>query len=215
MNDLLTDGTVTQWVGALRAGDIDAAQGLFKQYFERLRKLCEKELSNVRQAADGEDIAIQVLATFFRRLGDEQYPDLRDRQQLWSLLVDIATKKAFNERRRQFAEKRDARRNVAMSALEGAEGDDPKHEFADPKFPNALTASILSELINNIAQRLINTENGVRVLELKLAGELNSDISKRLNCSLRTVERTLGRIRRIATEDGEFPGAWPRKPREN
>jgi DNA-directed RNA polymerase specialized sigma24 family protein len=51
--DLPPDGSVTHWLGALKAGDAAAAQHLWERYFDRLVRLARAKLRAMpRSAAD-------------------------------------------------------------------------------------------------------------------------------------------------------------------
>ena len=80
--------SVTRWLDRLRAGDPDAADVLFRAYFERLVRLARAHLSPpVRRAADEEDVALSALDSFFRGVARGRFPHLQDRNDLWRLLL--------------------------------------------------------------------------------------------------------------------------------
>ena len=60
-------GSVTHWIGALRGGDLDAAQPLWERYFARLVRLAQARLRTRRGpgvAEDEEDAALSAFDSF-------------------------------------------------------------------------------------------------------------------------------------------------------
>ena len=90
-----SEGSVTRWLGALRAGDPAAAQQLWERYFHRLVGLARQRLCGARRrAADEEDVALSAFDSFYRAAEAGRFPQLADRDGLWRLLVTITARKA-------------------------------------------------------------------------------------------------------------------------
>src|SRR5438105_11118264 len=97
----------SEWLDQLRAGDWAVAQKLWERYFRRLVGLAAKKLRGVpRRAADEEDVALSAFDSFCRGLEDGRFPQLRDRNNLWALLVTITARKARKVVRREGRQKR-------------------------------------------------------------------------------------------------------------
>src|SRR5436309_4156959 len=95
-------GSVTTWVGRLRAGDGAAAQRLWERYFRRLVGLARERLRGLRRrAADEEDVALSAFDSFCRGVGQGRFPRLDDRNNLWELLVVITARKAIDLRQHE------------------------------------------------------------------------------------------------------------------
>src|SRR5271157_2479085 len=95
-------GSVTRWLGDLKAGDPDAAQRLWERYFAELVRLARARLGGVsRAAADEEDVALSAFESFCAAVSDGRFPRLEDRDDLWRVLVTVAERKAFDLIRRQ------------------------------------------------------------------------------------------------------------------
>src|SRR6516162_5683836 len=93
-------GSVTHWIGRLRAGDQAAAQPLWQLYFRRLVGLARKRLQGApRRAVDEEDVALSAFDSFYRGAERGRFPNLADRDCLWRLLVVITCRKASHLRR--------------------------------------------------------------------------------------------------------------------
>ena len=94
---MTSSGSVTQWLGLLKAGDADAAQRLWQRYFERLVRLARKKLQGARRrVADEEDAALGAFDSFCRGAREGRFPLLSDRHNLWPLLVLITSRKAID-----------------------------------------------------------------------------------------------------------------------
>src|SRR5262249_33514107 len=91
------DGSVTFWIGQLKAGDPKAVQPLWERYFDRLVRLARKRLRGVRgSAADEEDVALSAFNNFCQAAVQGRFPDMLDRDDLWRLLVVITDRKAVS-----------------------------------------------------------------------------------------------------------------------
>jgi DNA-directed RNA polymerase specialized sigma24 family protein len=200
-----TDESITHWIGQVKAGaDGDAQQELWNRYFRRLSGFARKLLRGAPQRAeDEEDVALGALDSFFRGAEAGRFPDLRDRTDLWPLLVKITAHKAYNQLERQNAQKRgggqvrgesvflDGGADSNTAGLEQIVGDDPTPEFA----------AQVTEQFELLLERL--DESLRPIARMKLEGYTNTEISAKLGVVERTVERRLNLIRRIWTQDAE------------
>src|SRR5438094_48780 len=113
MGAMASKGSVTRWVGQLQAGDQGAAQQLWERYFRRLVGLARKKLRDTpRRAADEEDVALSAFDSFCRGVARGRFPQLRDRDNLWALLVRITARKAINLAQHERRQKRGGGRVV-------------------------------------------------------------------------------------------------------
>src|ERR1700678_1945483 len=100
-------GSVTRWIGPLKAGDVEAAQALWDRYFDSLVRLARTRLHDVpRAVADEEDVALSAFHCLCRGATGGRFPQLADRDNLWRLLATIAAQKAIDLQRRETREKR-------------------------------------------------------------------------------------------------------------
>src|SRR4029077_12603127 len=112
-----SDGSVSNWISALKDGDSAAAQPLWERYYRQLVDLARKKLrTNSRRAADEEDVVQNAFHSFFRALDQGRFPQLDDRDSLWRLLVVITANKALKQMGYQHPSKRGGHR--AGGALE-------------------------------------------------------------------------------------------------
>lgn len=198
-------GSVTHWIRLLQAGDAAGAQPIFERYFDRLVQCCQARLSaRPSPAADGEDVAQQVLATFFRRVTTRRYPNLNDRDGLWKLLLTVAARKAQSSIRHEQCQKRGGGRVVGENVLAGAnsnEGWSLDLVIGDEPTPEMITC--LNQTLEELDRRLPDVELR-RIGELKLAGYLNAEIAEQLDCAAATIERRLRLMRAILRESEDI-----------
>jgi DNA-directed RNA polymerase specialized sigma24 family protein len=193
------EGSVTRWIGDLRAGGDSAAQHLWERYFDRLVQLARNKLREVpRRAAheDEEDAALSAFDTFCQGVSRGRFPQLADRDDLWRLLIVLTLRKACDQLTRQGAAKRGRGMMVGESDLFAADvpgggagldrlvGDEPTPEFA------ALVADQYRRLREGLGDDSLR-----QVLDLRLEGYLQEEIAGRMGCALRTVARKLDVIR--------------------
>jgi DNA-directed RNA polymerase specialized sigma24 family protein len=194
--------SVTHWIESLKAGDADAAQELWRRYFQALVCLARNRLRGAPKAvADEEDAALSAFDSFCRGAARGRHPRLDDRHDLWRLLVVITERKAIDQARWQRRRKRGGGKScgvpeLADGALEGGgivnlPSPEPTPEFA------ALVADECRDLLRRLRDDSLRA-----VATLRMEGYTNEEVSERLGCSLRTVARKLELIRWTWTHDG-------------
>ena len=96
----MSEHSVTQFIHLLRDGDPWAATPTWNHFYSRLVTLANKKLqSRVRRVIEGEDVAQSVFDSCFRAMQEGRVPDLKNRHNLWALLVTITERKAANANR--------------------------------------------------------------------------------------------------------------------
>ena len=119
------DDEITQWILRLGHGDEGAAQALWEQYFRKLVRVAERELRGMpRRAVDEEDVALSAMQSFCRGLADQRFQELKDREELWKLLVTITARKAAAQRRKHYALKRGGGKVRGDSIFDRGDADD-------------------------------------------------------------------------------------------
>jgi DNA-directed RNA polymerase specialized sigma24 family protein len=196
------EGSISRWLGQLRAGDPQAATGLWQRYFERLVNVARGRLQGApRRAADEEDVALSAFHSLCRGVAAGRFPGLLDRDGLWRLLVVLTARKAAHLRRDAGRQKRGGK-----AAAGGADTD--LEEFLDAG-PTPAFAAEMEEEWQRLLDRL-GDEELRRVAVWKMEGYGNDEIAGRLGCGLRSVGRKLRVIRALwaeeAADDGQAGG---------
>lgn len=188
--------SVTIWLRQLEGGDPDAARPLWERYFGQLVHLARGKLRGSRpRAADEEDVALSAFDSFCRGIAEGRFPKLKDRNNLWNLLLTITERKAIDLAQHEGRLKRGGGRLRGDSALtppgeEGAGLD----RVASPEPTPAFAAEMVEE-----CQRLLGllVDHELRALAIaKLEGYTNAEIALQLGYAEVTVERRLRLIRK-------------------
>jgi DNA-directed RNA polymerase specialized sigma24 family protein len=189
------DGSVTRCIAELKAGEQSAAERLWQGYFQRLVGLARAKLGpRARPLADEEDVALSAFKSLCLGAARGRFPQLRDRDNLWPLLVVLTARKAQDLIKHEQRVKRGGHahgdgRLPGDGDLEAVLSREPTPEFS------AMMAENCARLLDRLepAQR--------QIALLRLDGYTSAEIAARLGCALRTVERRLELIRRIWDQD--------------
>jgi len=192
-------GSVTNLLERLKQGDHEAVRLLWQRYYPRLVTLARTKLQGTpRRVADEEDAALSAFDSFCRRAEQGHFPDLKDRDSLWALLVVLTARKAADLVRHNNREKRGGGQVLGDSALRAPGGDSGAgglDALADAG-PTPEEAALLAEEVESLLERL--RDPGLRQVAVwKLEGYSNAEIAGRQGCSEPTVERRLAIIRRL------------------
>jgi DNA-directed RNA polymerase specialized sigma24 family protein len=198
-------GSITRWIGELKAGDRAAVQPLWERYFDRLVRLARARLRAARRSsgiADEEDAALSAFDSFCQGVERGRFPDLGGRDDLWRLLVVITARKVLALTRREARRKRGGGLVAVASDYAENSGDDgdlldrvvgrePSPEFA------ALVAEEYRQLLEALGDESLR-----RVAVARMEGFSNAEIAARLGCAQRTVARRLDLIRKTWLAEG-------------
>ena len=195
----------TSWIGHLKGGDPAAAQELFEEYFQRLLRFAQRKLGAApRQAADEEDVVLSAFNSFCLGAAEGKFPQLKDRDDLWKLLVTITARKALRQAQHARRQKRGGGKVRGESAFFGTKTSE--HDGMDRIVGREPTPAFAAELAEEF-QRLLDSlgdETLRRLAVLKMQGYPNEEIAAKLGCALRSVERKLHGIRTIwSSQEGE------------
>lgn len=202
-------GSVTHWLGRLKAGDHVAAQELWERYFRRLVGLAGRMLPpRARRAADGEDAALSAFASFCRCAELGRFPRLLDRHDVWQLLVLLTARKAQRHATYAKAQKRGGLRQADTPPPGAAAADE------DSAVEQLLSREPTPEFAAQVAeeyQRLLDAlgDDQLRAVAVwKMEGYTNEEIAGKLGRTPRSVERKLQMIRRkiqLMSDEEERP----------
>jgi DNA-directed RNA polymerase specialized sigma24 family protein len=188
-------GSVTFWLGRLKAGDPAATQKLWEGYFQRLVRLARGRLQAApRRAADEEDVALSAFDSFCRGVEEGRFPRLSDRDDLWQLLVLLTARKASNLVRLERRQRRGGGKVRNASAV--GTDDEPALDSLIGREPDPEFAVQVAEECRRLLERLDDpTLQAIAVW--KMEGHTNEDIAAKLGRAVGTVERKLQLIRKI------------------
>ncbi|MFN7733325.1 MAG: ECF-type sigma factor [Pirellula sp.] len=196
--------SVTEWLVGLKAGDPGVASRLWQRYVEQLARLARRKIgSTPRRLGDEEDAANQVFHALLQGIEHQRFPELKDRQDLWQILIMLTERQAIAMRRREFAAKRGGGKLLGESALQWKENAElGGMEYVMGSEPSPEFAALCAENLSHRLSMLSHDPHLAHIASDKLSGYANQEIADRLGISLRTVERNLSRIRQLwSTED--------------
>ena len=177
----LTDA-VTVWIEGVKAGDSQAAQRLWEQYFARMVELARRKLEGLgRAAADEEDVAISAFKSFCIGARQGRFTQLVDRHNLWPLLLTITANKSIDLLRRQNRLKRGGRPDQRpRNASEGA-GYVPLSQLLS-KEPDPAFATAVAEELQRLLSRLETTGDLdlKRIAIWRMDGDSTTEIAQKL-----------------------------------
>jgi DNA-directed RNA polymerase specialized sigma24 family protein len=188
--------SITGWFFALRKGDTVAARRLWDHYFHELCRLAQRTLHHqIRTTAfDEEDVASDVLATFFAETQKGRHERVKDRDELWGLLVVITIRKAKMTARRERALKRGGGLVALESEIEAA------GPYRLDQLIGTAGVACFSQFMSEQCEQLIESLRDPTLEKIalwRLAGHTNEEIAAELGCTRVTVQRKLRRIREI------------------
>jgi DNA-directed RNA polymerase specialized sigma24 family protein len=197
-----SDGSVSTRLSALKEGDHAAANLLWQRYFPGLVDLARRKLgSQPGGAADEEDVALGAFAKFCSLAEQGRLPEVRNRNDLWGLLVTLTVRLAIDQVRRERRQKRGGA---------AAPGDDG---LPEPLLPSAVLAEDVASRepapdftvqVAEECQRLLGgleDDDLKSIAQWKFEGYTNDEIATKLGVVLRTVERKLRAIREQWADD--------------
>jgi DNA-directed RNA polymerase specialized sigma24 family protein len=196
---MFSSGSITYWIGELKAGERAATQALWENYFRRMVERARWKLAGVpRRAADEEDVALSAFDSFCRAAEQGRFPRLHDRHDLWQLLLVLTDRKAGALARYERRQKRGAGKvldEAALQAADGATHDAPLAEMLGQEPSPDFAAQVAEE-----CRRLLNLLNDAELQAValrKMEGYTIEEIAEQQSVVPRTVKRKLQLIRRI------------------
>jgi DNA-directed RNA polymerase specialized sigma24 family protein len=198
-----SEGSVTHWLGRLRAGDRAAVQPLWERYFRLLVARARAALAGApRRAADEEDVALSAFDSFCRGAEQGRFPRLADRDDLWCLLLTLTARKAAHLARDERRAKRGGGKVHAEADLaDDGEGDEAGLAGVLGTEPTPDLAATVAEECRQLLDKL--GEGELRAIAVwQMEGYTVDEIAAKLGRSARTVARKLVVIRDRWREEG-------------
>ena len=197
MNDSNYDVSISRLFEELKAGNPQAAEGLWTVYFERLVTVARKQLGDApKRVADEEDIALSVFQALCVGAARGKFAEHVRRDDLWHLLLHLTNHKLVNYVRRETRLKRgggDVRgESVFLNPATGSDARGLDQIVRNEPTPFMLAA--LNEQHQRLLEMLAN-DTLRRIAISRMQGETNEGIADQLKLSVRSVERKLNLIR--------------------
>lgn len=137
-------GSITKWLSQLQAGQVQAAEPIWKRYQAKLVSIATQQLDeNPDRSVDGEDLVQSSFGDVCLAVRNGKYPDIDNREDLWGLLY-IATVNRVREHYREL-------RALKRFHMSSSQPIDPSI-LADLQTPfaEAQTADLLEYLLSRL-----------------------------------------------------------------
>ena len=199
------DEPVSLWIEQLSQADPLAAQRLWEHFCQRLMNYARGRLkAATRRVYDEEDAALSAFHSLCRGIEAQKFPNVGDRDNLWALLVVIASRKIINRNRYDNQQCRNGSRTLGESVLQNASDAETPLNNIPAREPTPELSAEVADLSQHLLQLLPETDLQQIVL-LKLEGHTNDEVAERMSLTRRTIQRKLERIRRCWLESTELP----------
>ncbi len=183
-------GSVSGWIRATRDGDSDAATYLLERYFNELEEFARRLLPrHMATKADEEDVVIEALNALLQGLRNNRFRLVRDRDDLWRMLLHITRRKATNLLKSENREKRDRKRTVEIDDNAIIEAFGGNGESNDPAWIAQFQESC------RMMFEALPTDESRRIAMMRMSGHSVKEIAVSLDRTKSAIERKLGVIR--------------------
>jgi DNA-directed RNA polymerase specialized sigma24 family protein len=192
-------GSVTQLLEQLKNKDQEGIRKIWDLYSDQLMRLARRKLQGtVSKVSDEEDVVLSAFESFCQGAEKGNFAQLKDRDDLWHLLVLLTVRKA-----KDIHEFENRKKRKQPTSGEGAAGNGKKlvdvNEVCDPEPPPDLLAQLVEECQHRL-EKLGNME--LQSIALwKMEGFTNREIASKLGCVERTVERKIMLIKSLWCEE--------------
>jgi DNA-directed RNA polymerase specialized sigma24 family protein len=198
---MTSTGSITRCLQRLQTGDDRAAEAVWERYFRRLVGLAHHKLRRAsRRVADEEDVALSVFDSLFRGLEEGRFPNVRDRDDLWRLLVMLTARKALRLVQHERRQKRGHDQVVTEADL--APGSAAEVAALDQLIGREPTPAFAAQVADECAHlfEILGDDELRLIARWKMESYTNGEIAGKLGRVERTVERKLRVIRRLWEE---------------
>lgn len=179
-------GVITQAIERLRSGDDSAASELWQYCFKPLVRTARRRLAGrPLRVSDEEDLALSVFKSFCLGVPKGRFTELKNRHDLWTLLLRILERKAVDHWRYENRQCRGGDVVVVGMDSEIRGLDQLPAAVSLPQF-----LSVLTETVEQLRDESLRT-----VAVLHLQGYSTQEISELIGMTVRSVQRKLNLIR--------------------
>lgn len=195
--------SVSHWIAHLKDGNAIAAQQLWDRYAARLVEYAQRRMKDSpKRVADEEDIAASVFQTLCRGAAAGRFQNVKNRDDLWWMLLAITKQKVVDHVRRETAQKRGGGKVLIESCFAG--NADDSHGFVlDHLVSDTPTPEFLASLEEQ-HDRLLGLLRDDRLRQIavfRIEGFTVPEIALDLQLSTRSIERKLKLIRGVWSKE--------------
>jgi RNA polymerase sigma factor (sigma-70 family) len=185
--------SISEWLGRLKTGEVEAAQNLWNRYSEELLRVAKQRLGmSPRGIGDEEDVALSVFGSIFRGVAEGRFQNISTRDELWWLLLTITKRKTVDHIRRETAQKRHQPGQNPSAGLRASAQISLNELVSSTPTPDFLVA--LEEQYIRLLEMLRNDQLR-EIAVLRIEGYSVAEIAEKVGVSHRAVERKLPLIR--------------------
>ena len=193
-------GSISYAISLMDEMDEKSAQLLWDRFFERLCRVAQQKIyKRHRRLLDPEDVAGSAMFALMEGIKERRFHNVKNRDQLWQMLVMIAARKAINKAKFLDRDKRGGKVTRGDSVLKGY-GLGNLKEYIDKNDDPAKFVEI--EMTCQELLFALPDDNYREIALMRLAGFSNQEIGKELECSTRTIDRKLIAIREVWNDLG-------------
>lgn len=200
LNTPYEPGSISKAISQNGTIDETSAQLLWERFFERLCRFASGKIyKRHRRLLDPEDVAGSAMFALMDGLKQGRFHNVHNRDQIWQMLVVIASRKAFNKSKFLDRDKRGGKLTHSDATLNG-QGLDNLTEYIDSSDDPAKFVEL--EMTCRELLLALPDDNYREIALMRLAGFSNHEIGKKFGCSTRTIDRKLIAIREVWNELG-------------
>jgi RNA polymerase sigma factor (sigma-70 family) len=191
--------SISQWISHLKEGKEEAAQRLWERYARQLVEQARGRLHGApKRMADEEDIAASVFQSLCRGAAAGRLQNIKNRDDLWWLLLAITRQKVVDYIRHEMAQKRGGGRANDESGFNGY-ANDIHGQFFDQIISSEPTPDfmVMLEEQHDRLLALLRDDHLRKVAVSRIEGLTVREIAQDLGVSTRSIERKLAIIRSV------------------
>ena len=197
-----SEGSVTALFSGLKGSNPAILGEIWGRFFPRMAGLARKALGARRDGSqDADDVVQCAMLSFWNAMDDSSPPEFRDRDDLWRFLAVITVRKARRMTRHANARKRSDHPTFTESQIAPTGSSRQDEEF---RLDHLLTEISPPDFDFFCEEMLLALDESSRQIALlRLQGHSSAEIAARLECSERSVQRSLKAIRERWTQLGD------------
>lgn len=199
MKQLLSDSSFSKQLDEIKRNDDAAIAAVWNQLYPILAGLAEKRLAGLgvqRRAFNGDDVAASALASFFKAVQRDRFPELETEEGLFRLLKKITIRKVI-DRKRQSQSLKAGQGDVRGESVFQSSSDSEYERGIDGVASDTQSPEWIAMMEEECEKLfvMLNDQELQTIACLRLEGFSNNEIATQRGYSVATVERRLKLIR--------------------